>query len=481
MRRICTLLIVLASGLLAACSTNPATGEQQFTALLPASQEASVGAGEHKKVEQQFGPFMTGPMQSYVQEIGKKIVPHTERKDIQYKFYVLDNPMVNAFAVPGGYIYISRGLMALANNEAEVAAVVAHEIGHITARHAAERVSQSAVVGLGAAILSAAVGDPGVGRAAGLGSELYIKSYSRDQERQADELGVRYLSRAGYDPGAMSSFLASLDRETKLDAKMAGRNANDGPNYFSTHPVTAERVADARTEARAYPQGGRVNRDGYLAKINGMTYGDSPKEGFVKDDVFYHPDLGFKFNVPTGFRVTNTPSAVIASDKRTNTILVFDAAGDKQKRDAMTYMTRGWLADKRLQNVESITINGMKAATAAYGGQVQGRNVTIRVVAIEWSPGRFFRFQMAIPSNTPASIVDSLKKTTYSFARLSASEKNIRPPRIKVITAGSGDTVQSLSRRMVSGPYREERFMVLNGLNSPADLKAGQKYKIVVD
>ncbi len=481
MRQIWTLLLVFAMGFLSACSTNPATGEQQFTALMPASQEASVGASEHKKIEAQLGPFMTGPVANYVQRIGQKITPHTERKDVQYKFYVLDSPIVNAFAVPGGYVYISRGLLALANSEAEVASVVGHEMAHITARHSAERVSQGAVVGIGAAILSAVVGDPGVSRAAGLGSELYIKSYSRGQENQADELGLRYMSRAGYNPAAVAAFLHSLDRQTKLDAKMAGRNSSDGPNYFSTHPVTADRVSQTSGKAGQYPQQGITGKEAHLKIIDGMIYGDNPKEGFVKNGWFYHPDLGFKFKVPTGFRVTNTPSRVVSSDSRSGSILLFDAAGDKAGRDPATYMIKGWLADKPLKNVENITINGMRAATAAYGGKVQGRNVTIRVVAVEWKKGQFFRFQIAIPTNTLASIVEDLKKTTYSFARLNAAEKKITPPRIDVVTARAGDTLQSFARRMAAGPYREERFLVLNGLRSAADIKAGQRYKIIVE
>lgn len=448
---------------------------------MPASQEASVGASEHKKIEEQFGPFMSGPVANYVQRIGAKIAPHTERKDVEYKFYVLDSPVVNAFALPGGYVYVSRGLLALANSEAEVAGVIGHEIGHITARHSAERVSQGAVVGIGAAILSAVVGDPGVSRAAGLGSELYIKSYSRGQEHQADELGVRYMSRAGYDPSAMASFLNSLDRQTKLDAKMAGRKVSDGPDYFSTHPVTTQRVSEAGEEARQYPQQGTVGRDNHLSVIDGMIYGDSIKEGFVKGDWFYHPELGFKFKVPTGFRVTNTPAQVVATDARSGSILLFDAASDKTERDPLTYLTKGWLADKPIQDVENITVNGMRAATASYGGQVQGRNVTIRVVAIEWKAGQFFRFQMAIPTGTPSSTVEDLKRTTYSFARLSEGEKNVRPPRIDVVTASSSDSIATLSRRMTAGPYREEQFMVLNGLNAASELKAGQKYKLIVD
>ena len=301
---------------LSACSTNPATGERQFTALLPPEKEASVGAQEHQKIQKSFGKFVQGPLAAYVSGLGQKAAVNTERKDVKYQFFVLDSPIVNAFALPGGYVYISRGLLALANNEAEVVSVLAHEIGHITGRHSAERMSQGTIVGLGAAILSAVAKDPGVSRAAGLGSDLYLKSYSRGQEHEADELGVRYLSRAGYDPFAMASFLQSLDRQTKLDRKIAGK-ASSGFNYFSTHPVTSERVAQASAQASRYPGGnGQLRRNAYLQAINGLTYGDSAEQGFVKGRHFYHPQIGFTFSVPDGYTLTNTPQQVVASHKK---------------------------------------------------------------------------------------------------------------------------------------------------------------------
>lgn len=466
---------------LSACSTNPATGDNQFTALLPASQEASVGAQEHQKVQQTFGDFVDGPVADYVSRIGNKIAAHTERKDVQYKFFVIDSPVVNAFALPGGYIYVSRGLLALANSEAEVAGVLGHEIGHITARHAAERVSQGALVGLGAAILSAAVGDPGVSRAAGLGSELYIKSYSRGQESQADELGVRYISRSGYDTMAMAGFLNSLDQDSKLEQKISGQKESRF-NYFSTHPVTHDRVVQAAAEAQKYAPGkGVQGHETHLNAINGLIYGDSADQGFVRGQSFYHPKLGFTFSVPDGFDIHNSPQQVVATHSASKTIILFDAAGDKQKRDPLTYLTQGWLGGKEVSSPENVTINGFRAGTAAFSGTVQGRPVTIRAVAIEWKPGQYFRFQMAIPTGTSASIVEGLKKTTYSFRRLRDSEKNISPARIRVVTADPGQGVSSLAGRMAFRDYREERFRVLNGLKAGESLVAGRQYKIVVE
>ncbi|MBN8522027.1 MAG: M48 family metalloprotease [Alphaproteobacteria bacterium] len=474
------LVIFLSLCSLAGCSTNPATGEQQFTALLPASQEASVGAQEHQKVEKAFGGFISGPVANYVADIGRRVAANTERSDVQYKFYVIDSPDVNAFAIPGGYIYVTRGLLALANTEADVAGVLGHEIAHITARHSAERASQGFLVGLGAAVLGAATGSSGVAQAANVGSDLLIKSYSRGQETQADELGVRYLTRAGYDPYAMASFLKSLDAQSKLDARIAGRDSQM-PSYFSTHPVTAERVTQATAVAATYPKANyKVLRENHLVAVKGLIYGDSPDQGFVKNNTFYHPKIGFAFDIPSGYNVENTPSKVLAVSRDNGTVFMFDAVGDKSGRDPLSFLREVWLKNEPVDQPESITVNGMRAATAGFSGTVNGKPATIRVVAVEWQPGQFFRFQMAIPPNSPKQVVDGLKRTTYSLRRLSESEKNsLKPPHIALVPAKPGDTVASLGAQMAVPSFREEQFRVLNGLMGGEPLVTGRMYKIV--
>jgi predicted Zn-dependent protease len=470
------ILLMASEFLMSACSVNPATGEKQFTALMPPGQEAAVGAQEHEKVRQTYGDFVTGPIADYVDRIGQKVAANTERSDVRYQFFVLDSPIVNAFALPGGYIYISRGILSLANSEAELAGVIAHEIAHVTARHAAERMSQGVLVGLGAAILSVATGSDTVGQIANVGSDLYIRSYSRTQETQADELGVRYLSRAGYDPRAMASFLASLDAQTKLDLALAGKSANDGFNYFSTHPLTSDRIAHASQVAMAHPAGGIDNRDVYLAMINGLTYGDSEHQGFVRAGMFYHPVMGFAFSIPDGFAVTNNPTEVIATHKN-GSIIILDSGRDDQGRDPLTYLAQDWMKGNPSAKAEAITINGLRAATAAFAGVANNKPVTIRVVAIEWKPGQFFRFQMAIPETAD---VGALKRTTYSFHAMTDSERqSIRPLRLKTVTAGAQDTVQTLSSRMAYDRAKEERFRVLNGMSKGDTITAGQVYKIV--
>ena len=471
----CAALISILA-LTSACSVNPATGQRQFTAALPAANEAKVGATEHAKIEAQFGKFMTGPIATYVNQVGQRVAANTERKDIQYRFYVLDTPMVNAFALPGGYTYFSRGLLTLANSEAELAAVIGHEIGHITARHAASRMSQGMVAGIGAAVLGAAVGG-NAGQLASLGSNLYLSSYSRGQEHQSDELGVRYLSRAGYDPTAMSTFLASLDAQSKLQAKEAGKSGS-GFNYFSTPPLTGERVQHAHAEATKYPANNNESRAAYLSKINGLIYGDSPSQGFAKGNQFYHPEMNFTFTVPNGTKISNGTSQV-AGQHPNGTAIVFDA-GKSQSRDPVSFVQNEWLKGQGSSRVEAITVNGKRGATTSFAGNVQGKAVTIRLVAVEWSANQYYRFQMAIPNGVSNAFLNELKQTTYSLRNMSGSERaSIQPRRLRVLVAPAGSTVASMAARMKVDGNKTEHFLVLNGLDAHQGVVAGQPYKIV--
>lgn len=468
--------------LMTACSTNPATGENQFTALMSPAQEKQIGAQEHAKVLKTYGvPDNAQALQSYVSAVGQKVAVNTERADVQYKFTLLDSPMVNAFAIPGGYIYVTRGLMALANSEAEFAGVIAHEIGHITGRHSAERYSHGVLTSLGAIAISAALDSSAASQALGIGSELYITSYSRKQESQADDLGIRYLHKSGYDTFAMAGFLDSLDRESALDAAEKGKNSG-GVDYFATHPKTADRMQQALNIAAAYPANQKaVNRNEYLKMLDGMTYGDSEKQGFVRGQTFWHPQMDFTFTAPQGFKLSNQSTQIVASSKSSGSVVILDSVMNGGNLDALAYMQK-WVQGKPANNIERIDVNGKAAATASLSGTVQGQPVEIRLVAIQWRPDMFFRFQMAIPNGASAAMVDDLKRMTYSLRPMTAQEKqSIRPLKLKIVTAAAGDTVSSLSQRMVVDGNREQHFRVLNGLQPNAPLATGQMYKLVVE
>jgi predicted Zn-dependent protease len=480
MLRIGKIFLILTLMALSACSVNPATGEKQFTAFMSPQQERAIGAQEHAKIIELFGEYRDPDLVNYVNRVGEQIAQNTEQPDMNFRFTVLDTPMVNAFALPGGYVYVSRGLALQANSEAELAAVLAHEIGHITARHSAERYSHGVLTSLGATVLAAATESSTLSQAAGLGGNLYIKSYSRGQEHQADELGVRYLHSSGYAPSAMASFLANLEQYSAFEARLSGSGQPMPFNYFSTHPRTSDRIAEVRSIASRYPRNdGVIDRGEYLKLIDGTVYGDSARHGFARGQSFYHPAMGFTFSVPRGFRIINQPTEVVAAGPD-GAIILFDAAQTSSATDPLTYLTRIWMGGEELKMRESIMINGMNAATAAFNARVNGKPVTVRIVAVQWEPNRFFRFQMAIPRNADAQFVDDLKRTTYSFRKMTGEEKeSIKPYIMDIIKAGSGDTASSLARRMAFENLKEERFRVLNAMKPGEKVVTGEIYKIV--
>ena len=476
--------LVLGAGVAAAggCSTNPATGERIFTGALPVAQEEQIGKQSRPEILAEFGgEYPDEALQRYVQSIGELVAATSERTDVSYTFTVLNSDVVNAFAVPGGYIYITRGLLALANNEAEIAGVLAHEVGHIVSRHSAQRATQSALAGVAAAVLGVATGSSQVAQMAQTGGMAVIQSYSREQEFEADTLGVRYLSRAGYDPSAMSSFLASLNAHSNLEAKMAGGNPPEF-NIMSTHPRTQDRVQRAVAEAGGYAvRNPMLARDIYLQKIDGIVYGDAPEQGFVRGRDFVHPTLGFRFRVPEDFRLMNGAQQVVAKGSG-GAVIVFDAAQRRSGLPIVSYLRDDWAAGASLQSLERITVNGMEAATALVKGTVQGQPADLRLVAIAFDGTQVFRFMFVIPSRASSALIESFQRTTYSFQRLSAAEAaRYQPKRLDVVPVGSGDGVSRFVGMMNVDSYPEEQFRVLNGLLGGEGLLAGQKVKIVTE
>lgn len=454
---------IISSLLLTSCSVNPATGQNQFTGLMPAESEASIGASQHSEIVKQYGGlYKDTALQKYVSDIGNKVAKNTERTDVTYQFFVLDSPIVNAFALPGGYIYVTRGLLAVANDEAELAGVLGHEIGHITGRHQAARYSQSVLTGLGTSLIGAAVGSQVLSQVLDTGSNLYISSYSRDQESQADVLGIRYIDRAGYDPKAVSDFLAAMDQ---YQAVQSGKTDEDkAPNFFATHPQTGGRVTAAAAEASKYTQGKNRNADAYLSAINGMTFGDSPEQGFVRGESFYHPVLGFTFTAPKGYKIQNSPTQIVAS-KPTGAVIVIDKV-TAQTSDPANYLMYEWLQGKKQATPENITINGHQAATATLDAAMNASPVQLRLVAVNWGQGAMFRMQFAIPPNLPSSEIEALKTMTYSLRDLSSSEiAGLKTEKIRIV---SGSAAQNT-----------EMFRALNALKAGEAISPSQKYKIV--
>ena len=478
------LAAILASGAaLSGCTTNPATGDQSFTAFMSPAEERRVGAEQHPKLVKAFGgEYRDAGLKRYLDGLGALLQSTSEMPKPPFTFTLLDSPVVNAFALPGGYVYISRGLMALANDEAELAGVVAHEIGHVTARHSAERVSRGMLANLGATILGVVVGEPLLNNAAQLAAGAYIQSYSRDQEFEADQLGVRYLTRSGFDPMAMSSFLGTLGAEHQLALKVAGKEGRDpAAGLFSSHPRTADRVVQAAESARTAAGGGLArDADIYLNQIDGMIYGDSPRQGYVRGRDFAHGELRFGFRAPPGFRLHNSEEAVFGIHKG-GAMLRFD--GRPLDNPAMTtkdYLTRIWGKGLRFDGVETIEINGMEAETGA--GRISGKDGRrdARLVAIRFARDQVYRFLFLTPPDQTARFDEDLRRATFSFRRLSAAEAAaLKPLRIRVVTVRAGDTPESLARRMAVADYPLEHFRVLNGLGAGEPLAPGRRVKIV--
>ncbi|MFM9841711.1 MAG: M48 family metalloprotease [Dongiaceae bacterium] len=466
------------------CSTNPATGESSFTGLMSESEEQSIGRENHPKILQEFGgAYPDRQVQDYISSLGNLQARASDRPNQRFTFTVLDTPIVNAFAVPGGYIYVTRGLLALANNEAEVAGVLAHEIGHIAARHSAERYSKGVLLSIPAVLLGVVTGSQEVANLAGSAGAVYLQSYSRDQEYQADLLGVRYLSRTSYDPYGMATFLAQLEADDKLDSKLAGNpELADQNNIMASHPRTADRIQRAIQEAGGSQVSNPiVERELYLRKIDGLLYGDQPEEGFIRGRRFAHPTLRFEFEVPAGFHMRNTSSAVVAV-RADGGQIVFDREAERFNGGMLNYMVDQWAPRLDLRDAEWIDVNGLEGATGTARVNTRSGTRDIRLVAIRARNNAIYRFLFISKPELTSQLAAGFRQTTYSFRELSAGEAaQLRPQHIEVIQVRSGDTVDSLANRMAFDDYRVERFLVLNGLKRGDRLRAGQLVKIIAE
>jgi predicted Zn-dependent protease len=336
---------------------------------------------------------------------------------------------------------------------------------------------------IGAIGLGIATGSGELANLAGSGAAAYLQSYSRDQEFEADTLGMRYMARANFDPQAAARFLDKLEAHSRLEATLAGNpDTADEFNIMSTHPRTVDRVERAIQNAGATHVANPILAGGiYLDKIDGIAYGESPSQGFVRGRRFLHPELRFAFEVPKGFALTNTPSKVGAQGPG-GALIIFDRAPKAGSSDILTYLVRDWAGNIDLADAEPIEVNGMAAATGSARLRSQKGPLDFRLVAIRYDADTIYRFLFITPPDRTQQLSRGLRETTYSFRRLSASEAaSIEPLRVQVITVQPGDTVESLARRMPFEDYREERFRVLNDLPDGSRLTPGQRVKLIVE
>lgn len=465
------------------------------TATSISAADKQQGAKAHPELMRDFGGAYTGPQTAYVTRVGQKIAVQSGLSNAGTDFTVtlLNSPVNNAFAIPGGYIYVTRQLMALMNDEAELAGVLGHEVGHVAARHSKRRqdaATRNAVIGILGTVLGGMIGDQG-GLLGGLGGLLQNNSmqlaqiatlgFSRNQELEADQLGAQYLVKAGYDPAALASMLASLANQTNLDARVAGRDSRSLPAWASTHPDPASRVKRAAAIARQIngTKGGLRNAPAFLAALDGVLYGDDPEQGVIEGSEFLHPDLRLRFAVPAGFGMQNSAQAVAISGSGGQAQFTYGPySGDMTAYIDAVFKGVGGQQRIPYGAVQRTTVNGLPASYAsATVSTQQGQRVDITVFAYEFASDRAYHFV----AMTPAGQMSSFDAMFASVRRMSDAEaRAVRPRRIDVVTVSRGESAASIARRMAFTSFQTERFLVLNGLTATAALTPGQRVKIAV-
>ncbi len=445
------------------------------------------GAKAHPQLTAEFGGAMTGPQADYVAGIGKKISVQSGLSNSTSDFTVtlLNSSVNNAFAIPGGYVYTTRQLVALMNNEAELAGVLGHEVGHVAARHSAKRQSaatKNQVIGIGGAILAGVLlgSNSQVGQILQKGflqgSQLLTLKYSRKQENEADALGVEYLKKAGYDPRAMSTVLQSLANQNALDARLMG-TSDQVPEWASTHPDPALRVRTTQALAGAAAKG-VTNRDTFLTRISGLTYGDSAEQGFVDGRRFAHPIYKMGFEAPAGFYLVNGTQAVAIGGqggKGQFTQAQFTGDLDAYVRNVFTAFGQSNQAQLSPSEIQRTTVNGIQAAYGVARVTSSSGQVDVTVFAYQWDASTAYHFITITQagSNVFQPMFNSMKRLTAAEAAA------LKPRKLVVVTVRKGDTVQSLAARMAYTDAPLDRFRVLNGLGQAATVAVGQKVKIV--
>lgn len=470
---------------LAGCMTADAAIPSASTPITPA--EAQQGAQAHPQLLAEFGGAMSGSQATYVEQVGKNIAVQSGLGNARESFTVslLNSPVNNAFAIPGGYIYTTRQLVTLMNNEAELAAVLGHEVGHVAARHSQRRqkaATKNTLLGLGGAILSGLLlGDSGLGETLSRtflqGSQLLTLKFSRKQELQADDLGIQYLGKAGYDRRAMGTVLASLAAQNSLDARLMGQNASV-PEWASTHPDPASRVQSALAKAGT-TAGGNLNRETFLSRIDGLRYGDDPAQGLIEGAKFIHPELLLSFTAPQGFYMINGTSAVSIQGQGSQAQMTSAAYSGNLETYVRQQFTAvgGQNSTLAPQELERTTVNGLPAMYGTARVNNGRSQVDLVVFAYEFARDRAYHF-VAI---APAGRSGTFNPMFQSMRRITTAEGNaVVPRKLQVVTVARGDTVASLARRMAYDSAQEDRFRVLNALGSSDTVTPGQKVKLVV-
>ena len=478
-------VLFLGSALLAVA---PATS-QGVRQLNP--RDVAEAQRQHAEMVQELGGAETGPRAAYVEAVGRRVGAYSgvANPGQALRFTTLNAAVENAFSVPGGYVYVTRQLMAIMDDEAQLAFALAHEVGHIAANHAHIReayAQRSSILGVLGQVLSSVVGNGVFGsmisQNAQRGAQLRTLSFSRDQEYQSDTLGMRYMIAAGYDPSGAAGILGALSRASALQTRVQGRANRQTPEWASTHPLSENRRQRAVQAAQASGRLGTGirNRDGFLAQVNGVYVDDDPAQGVIDGASFIHPDLRIQFNVPQGYRMSNGTAAVTISGSAGKAQFGggrFSGPLDTYIMRVFQELTQGQMR-LAIPPAQRTTINGMPTAFTTARIRARSGVIDVTVVAYQWDPQRVYHFIMITPGGTAAG---AFAPMITSLRKISAVEAAaIRPRIIEVVTVRPGDTVQSLASRMAYRDFKLDRFLSINGLAATSPLPPGQKVKLVV-
>jgi predicted Zn-dependent protease len=470
---VAALLLALAA---AGCSAIGTGGPTAAIFSGDASLRGGADSEEHARIVAAYGGvYRDDHLEQALAGIVSRVVAASDRPEQPYRITILNAPAINAFALPDGHLYLTRGLLALANDSAEIAAVLAHEMGHVTANHAQQRETRARNTLIARQTLNDVISDEESRRMALAASQRSLAAFSRQQELEADSIGIRTVSRAGYDPFAASRFLTAMAKFADYRAIIAAPEGR--PDFLSTHPTTPERVQLAEQTAREIGGGAAdIARDRYLDGINGMVYGDDPSQGFVRDRRFVHPGLAIGFAVPNGFVIDNTSDAVLATGPD-GTALRFDAVAVAEGMDLPAYLRSGWVNGLDDNSIQSFAINGLAAASA----RAQAKGWRFQIVVIQADGPAAYRFIFANEADSEA-FRQAANATVGTFRTLSAPElAAFKPLRVRVVTAAAGDTELSLSRQMRGVDRGRDLFDLINGLAPGTPVAPGTRLKVVTD
>ena len=477
-------LLVLAS----ACATNPVTGDREFV-LMSAAQEVSIGREADAGIRKDMGIYEDPALQEYVEDIGYELAAVSHRPDLPWQFTVVDSPAINAFALPGGYIYLTRGIMAYLGDEAELAGVMGHEIGHVTARHAVQAYTRASGAQLGFVLGQIFVppmrtnpyGAQGLGDVAGTGLGLLFLKFGRDDEIQADRLGAEYAVTSGWHPQGVAGMLSTLARISEVSDRRGV------PNWLSTHPEPAARVEVVGPTISTLlesvdPAALRVDRSSYLDRIDGLRFGDNPEDGVVRGNEFLHPPLRFAIKFPEGWEVQNSDTVVLAKQPGQEIYMLLQLTEDPRGSDLREVAEDSMRsAGYRLQSGGPLTVNGLDAYLGSYSGRVDGIGNVVARVAHIWHDRSIYALGGVGPADGFSRVEREVGASIRSFRPLSREEADsILPNEIAVYVAREGDTWQGISQRGGEDIVQASTLATMNGYPVNEQPRPGDRIKIVV-